>query len=184
MYMYIREISPLQISCDIFKNTFYYLKGESNNRNEFSPFTNFSRYYFSILNPIAVNSTISFSRGGNSVSTIGIIWTLRRLSVHLCSINAEEDAISERESVKERPCVFRAQKGSERERPAISDVIDTCMDQETELPVLRPVVGGTRREYQSRLHPRIANPRRSAEIYDRRPSVIMSTVRLYPTRRI
>lgn len=146
----IGEISVSQISYAIFKNTFYYLKEKSNNRNEFSPLEFLSILFQHLKRPIAVNSTISLSRAGNSVSMIEIIWTLRRLSVHLCSINAEEDAISEGESAKERPCALGAEfRKDRRERDAaISDVIDTCMDQETELSVLRPAVGGTRREYQ------------------------------------
>lgn len=140
--IYIGENLLQQIFYVIFKNTFYYLK-EKSNRNEFSPLatTNLSRYYFSTFNTRSPLIRRSRPRGGNSVSTIEIIWTLRRLSVHLCSINADEDAIiGGRE--RERAAVRRAQKGSERDA-AISDVIDTCMDQETEpgAPILRRVGG-------------------------------------------
>jgi len=84
--------------------------------------------YFSTLNTRSplTQRPISRLRGGNSVSVIEIIRTLRRLGAHLCSINAEGDrstgATVGREGmggarVKERSCAARArkaQKGSKR----------------------------------------------------------------------
>jgi len=119
--------------------------------------------YFSTLNTRSplTQRPISRLRGGNSVSVIEIIRTLRRLGAHLCSINAEGDRSTGatggrgREGggarVKERSCAARArkaQKGSKRGDGRSRRDRYAYGRRDGTLPPDAEGVAGTRREYQ------------------------------------
>lgn len=108
----------------------------------------------------------------NSVSVIEIIRTLRRLGVHLCSINAKGESAGVKEWASRagfaselsagkdwrermRACVCEKKRGREKRREEEREkeqesgryrVIDTCTGPRDGLR--RVAAGGTRREYQ------------------------------------